>query len=195
MNHLNIEEWYDRLIFGYLNTVKLYVTEKPELQKYAFSTILFKKLKTPVSDYYRAINRKKRMPEGGFCSLDFAIEDDRGRERQIEPWWIDPMQNVERYVIEKEFLNDIRANIQRYAEPDLLELIIDMRGEGWSDFEIARKAVSISDYSDWGVKEIAQLIKVITHSSNSPLQKLYRDTAEYGNIDRYQKWEDARENW
>ncbi len=40
MNHLDVEEWYDRLIFDYLNVVKLYVTEKPELQRYAFSTIL-----------------------------------------------------------------------------------------------------------------------------------------------------------
>ncbi len=196
INHLDVEEWYDRLIFDYLNTVKLYVTEKPELQKYTFSTILFRKLKTPVSDYYRAINRKKRTPEGGFCSLDFAIEDDSGRERPIEPWWIDPMQNVERYVVEKEFLNEIYSNIYRYAEPDLLKLIVDMRQEGYSNREIARKAVVvIEDYQGWGIREVTQIIVALTKTRNSALQRLYRDTAEYGNIDNYQKWEDARENW
>lgn len=196
MNHLDVEEWYDRLIFGYLNTVKLYVTEKPELQRYAFSTILFKKLIRPVSDYYRDINREKRMPKGGICSLDFAIEEDHGRERQIEPWWIDPMQNVERYVVEKEFLNDIYSNIYRYAEPDLLKLIVDMRQEGYSNREIARKAVVvIEDYQGWGIREVTQIIVALTKTRNSALQRLYRDTAEYGNIDSYQKWEDARENW
>ncbi len=136
------------------------------------------------------------MPEGGLYSLDFAIEDNSGHERQIEPWWIDPMQNVERYVVEKEFLNDIYSNIHRYAEPDLLKLIVDMRQEGYSDREIARKAVVIiEDYQDWGIMEVVQLIRVITHSSNSPLQKLYRDTKRYGDIEKFYEWEDAIKNW
>lgn len=105
------------------------------------------------------------------------------------------MQNVERYVVEKEFLNDIYSNIYRYAEPELLKLIIDMRQEGYSNREIARKAVVVIEYyQNWGVMEIVQLIRIITSSYSSQLQRLYRDTEKYGNIDSYQKWEDARGN-
>lgn len=83
-----------------------------------------------------------------------------------------------------------------YAEPDLLKLIVDMRQEGYSNREIARKAVAvIEDYRDWGIREVTQIIVALTKTHNSALQRLYRDTAEYGNIDSYQKWEDARENW
>ena len=84
----------------------------------------------------------------------------------------------------------------RYAEPDLLKLIVDMRQEGYSNREIARKAVVIiDDYRDWGIMEVAQLIRFISRNcGNSPLKRLYDDTLQYGNIDQYQKWEDAMEN-
>mgnify|MGYP002077271056 CR=1 FL=1 len=112
----------------------------------------------------------------------------------MEPWWIDPMQNVERYVVEKEFLNDIYSNIHRYAESDLLKLIIDMRQKGYSNREIARKAVVIiDDYRDWGIREVTQIIVALTKTRNSALQRLYRDTMEYGDIEKFYKWEDARE--
>lgn len=39
-----------------------------------------------------------------------------------------------------------------------------------------------------------QIIVALTKTRNSALQRLYRDTMEYGNIDDYQKWEDAMEN-
>ena len=75
------------------------------------------------------------------------------------------MQNVEQYVVEKEFLNDIYSNIYRYAEPDLLKLIIDMRQKGYNNREIARKAVVvIEDYGDWGFMETAQLINLISRN-------------------------------
>lgn len=107
------------------------------------------------------------------------------------------MQNVERYVVEKEFLNDIYSNIYRYAEPNLLKLIVDMRQEGYSNREIARKAVVVIEaFHDWGNMEVVQLIGAITRNGgDSPLKRLYEDTVKYGNIDRYQKWEDARESW
>ena len=36
--HLNIEDYYDTAVFGYLKAVQDYL-EKPELQQYRFSTI------------------------------------------------------------------------------------------------------------------------------------------------------------
>ena len=188
---LDAEEFYDELIIDFLTAVKQYVTEKPELQvKYPFKQVLFQKLNGRMQHYWREYHRGKRTLEREAVRLDYEDEESGGR---IEPWWIDPMQNVERYVVEKEFLNDVYSNISRYAEPDLLKLIIDMRKEGWTDFEIAKKAIkTIADYSSWNVKETAQFIRLITRSSHSPLQKLYSDTLYFGNIDQYCEWKDVQ---
>lgn len=196
---LDAEIFYDELILDYLVAVKQYITEKPELQiNYSFRQILFQRLNGRMMHYWREYHSGKNTMEREAFRLDYEYDDcEQGHSNRIEPWWIDPMQNVERYVVEKEFLNDIYSNIYRYAEPDLFKLIVDMRQEGYSNREIARKAVIvIEDFQDWGIMEVVQLIKVITNMScsNSPLQKLYRDTVKYGNINSYQKWEDTREN-
>lgn len=194
---LDAETFYDELILDYLTAVKKYVTEKPELQtNFSFRQILFQRLNGRMMHYWREYNNGKNTMEREAFRLDYEFEDHKqGRYGRMEPWWIDPMQNVERYVVEKEFLNDIYSNIYRYAEPDLLKLIIDMRQEGYSNREIARKAVVVIEYyQNWGVMEIVQLIRIITSSYSSQLQRLYRDTEKYGNIDSYQKWEDARGN-
>lgn len=192
---LDAETFYDELIIDYLTAVKKYVTEKPELQiRYPFKQVLFQQLNGRMMHYWREYYGNKNTVEREAFRLDYEYEEyKQERCSRIEPWWIDPMQNVERYVVEKEFLNEIYSNIYRYAESDLLELIINMRGEGWSDYSIAGKAVKhLPDYSDWRVREVAQLIAALTKTHNSVLQRLYRDTEKYGNIDRYQEWEDAR---
>ncbi len=195
---LDAETFYDELILDYLTAVKQYITEKPELQiNFSFRQILFQRLNGRMMHYWREYHGTKNTMEREAFRLDYEYEDHKQeRHSRIEPWWIDPMQNVERYVVEKEFLDDIYSNIHRYAEPDLLKLIVDMRQEGYSNREIARKAVVvIEDYRDWGIMEVVQLIRVITHSYNSPLQRLYRDTEKYGDVEKFCKWEDARENW
>jgi len=196
---LDAETFYDELVIDYLTAVKRYVTEMPELQiKYLFKQVLFQQLNGRMMHYWREYHNVKNTMEREAFRLDYEYEDRKQEHtNRIEPWWIDPMQNVERYVVEKEFLNDIYANIHRYAEPDLLKLIIDMRQEGYNNREIARKAVVvIEDYRDWGIMEVAQLIRLIARDSgNSQLNRLYEDTLQYGNIDSYQKWEDAREDW
>ena len=198
LKKLDAETFYDELVIDYLTAVKKYVTEKPELRtRYPFRQVLFQQLKGRMMHYWREYYGNKNTVERESFRLDYEYED-RKQETcsRVEPWWIDPMQNVERYVVEKEFLDDIYSNIHRYAESDLLKLIIDMRQEGWSDFEIARKAVAIlPDYFDWGVRETAQLIVILTKNYNSALQRLYRDTMKYGNVEDFYRWEDARENW
>lgn len=194
---LDAETFYDELVIDYLTAVKKYVTEKPELQiKYPFKQVLFQQLNGRMMHYWREYYADSRKMEREAVRLDYEYEDQKQERRnRIEPWWIDPMQNVERYVVEKEFFNDIYSNIYRYAEPDLLKLIVDMRQEGYSNREIARKAiVIIDDYRDWGIREVTQIIVALTKTRNSALQRLYRDTMEYGDIDNYQKWEDAMEN-
>lgn len=194
---LDAETFYDELIFDYLVAVKKYITEKPKLQiDFSFKQILFQQLNGRMMHYWREYNNGKNTLEREAFRLDYEYEDNKQeRSSRIELWWIDPMQNVERYVVEKEFFNDIYSNINRYAEPDLLKLIVDMRQEGYSNLEIARKAVVIiPDYEGWGVREIVQLIVAITKTRNSALQRLYKDTMKYGDIEKFYKVEDARED-
>lgn len=193
---LDTDNFYDELILDYLTAVKQYVTERPELQiKFPFKQVLFQQLNGRMMHYWREYHNKTNTLEREALRLDYEYENqDQNKSSRIEPWWIDPMQNVERYVIEKEFLRDVHANVHRYAEPDLLELIINMRCEGWSNYDIARKAiVSLSDYCDWGVREVAQLIKILTRTYNSAMKRLFRDTKEYGNIDQFYEWQNANE--
>lgn len=193
---LDAETFYDELILDYLTAVKQYVTEKPELQiNFSFKQILFQRLNGRMMHYWRECNSGKNTLEREAVRLDYEFEDNKQeRHGRMEPWWIDPMQNVERYVVEKEFLNDMYSNIHRYADPDLLKLIIDMRQEGYGNREIARKAAAdIEDYQDWGIREVMELIRLFSRNrGNSLLKLLYEDTLQYGNIDNYQKWTDTR---
>lgn len=56
-NHLSKDEFYDVVIFGYINAVRDYLT-KPELQKYAFSTICWRAMSRCMSNYYQEQLRK-----------------------------------------------------------------------------------------------------------------------------------------
>ena len=195
---LDAETFYDELIIDYLTAVKKYVTEKPELQiKYPFKQVLFQQLNGRMMHYRRECYNSSNTIEREAFRLDREYENHKqdGHSR-VEPWWIDPMQNVEKYVIEKEFLRDIYSNIERYACPEILIFIVDMRGEGYSDYEIAKKVrTSVKEYAEWRINDIVQLIYSLTKYYNSALQRLYRDTVEYGNYEEYQKWETAHEVW
>lgn len=98
--------------------------------------------------------------------------------------------------VEKEFLQDMFSNVNRYAEPELLKMVIEMRMEGYTDCEISRRArYELEDYKDWTLAEIKNLIRLLTRrkSSTSPLSRLVNDTKKYGNIEDYYKWDDLRE--
>lgn len=196
VNRLDPEEWYDILIIPYLNAVKKYCS-RPELHIYPFCAILNKILSRAVYGYHRANHTQKRMPAGGFISLDYMVEGDNlFSEHPIDVYWIDKTKNVEAYVIEKEFLSDVFANVSRYAEPDLLEMIIAMRIKGYTDSEIAQRArCELDDYNDWTIAEIKELIRILTLGRNRrcPLSMLIYDTQKYGNRDKYEKWEDLRD--
>lgn len=186
---------YDELILDYLAAVKQYVTEKPELQiNYTFRQVLYQRLNGQMMHYWRKEHGKARTFEREAYRLDYQYENpEQERSGRIEPWWIDPMQDVERYVIEKEFIREIYANIGRYDYSEILMFIVDMRGKGYGNREIARKIkASLEEYSDWGIMDIVDLIKLLTYpTGKSPLEMLYNDTLEYGNFKEHQKWKEA----
>lgn len=196
VNQLDQEEWYDILIIPYLNSVKKYCS-RPELHIYPFSAILKKKLSRAVYEEYRKSTAQKRMPEGGIVSLDYELEGDNPfSEYPLDAYWIDKTKNVETYVIEKEFLRDLFANVGRYAEPELLEMILDMRIQGYTDTEIARRArLELDDYRGWTLAEIKEIIRILTLGRNRrcAMSQLIEDTKKYGNRDVYDRWEEIRD--
>lgn len=61
LNEYNLPEsqYYDVVIFGYLCAVQEYC-EKPELQKYLFSTVAWRQMKHALYKHYKYYERKKR---------------------------------------------------------------------------------------------------------------------------------------
>ena len=108
-NHLPVEDWYDELVIPYLNAVKKYCGRE-ELHIYPFYAVAEKVLSRAVYGKHRADHTQKRMPEGGFVSLDYELEGDNPFSgHPLDAYWIDKTKNVEAYVIEKEFLRDLFA--------------------------------------------------------------------------------------
>lgn len=67
MNHLERAEFYDVVIFGYLEAVQEYL-EKPELSKYPFSSIAWRKMRYSMINEYIYRNCPKRTaPMGTNC--------------------------------------------------------------------------------------------------------------------------------
>ena len=193
---LDPEEWYDILIIPYLDAVKKY-HEYESARQYTFSTVLKNKLYSALTAELKKRKSQKRMPEGGFVSLDYTMEGDNPfSEHPVEVYWIDPTKNVEAYVIEKEFFRDMFDNASHYAEPELLKMIIKMRINGYTNTEIARKAKSeLGDYNDWTLAEIKELIRLLTLGRNRrcALGLLLDDTKRFGNYDEYCKWENMHD--
>ena len=77
------DDFYDVVVFGYLQAVKKYLT-RPELRdELSFSTIAYRKMKDALSKHYEAQNRKKR--KGDTISLDAPFyKKDGSRSLTIE---------------------------------------------------------------------------------------------------------------
>lgn len=195
-NHLPVEDWYDELVIPYLNAVKKYCSRE-ELHIYPFHAVAEKVLSRAVYGKHRADHAQKRMPGGGFVSLDYELEGDNPFSgHPLDAYWIDKTKNVEAYVIEKEFLRDLFTNVGRYAEPELLEMVLDMRIQGYTDREIARRArLELDDYRSWTLAEIKELIRLLTLGRNRrcAMSQLVEDTKKYGNRDIYDRWEEIRD--
>lgn len=161
-HQLPFDPWYDILIIPYLQAVKKYYTYE-HLQKLKFDQIFFRTLDSARSNYYRALNRQKRCAEGGTCSLSYVLDDMR-KDKNLEGigvWWIDKTKDVERYVIEKEFLNDVYNHTEHYEDADLLKLILVMSNEGYTVIEIAEQARKdfSSEFDGCTQKDVERVIK------------------------------------
>lgn len=75
-NHLERSEFYDVVIFGYLEAVQEYL-EKPELSKYPFSSIAWRKMRfCIINEYiYRNCPKRNALMET-YCILRSAASTD-----------------------------------------------------------------------------------------------------------------------
>lgn len=71
VNHLRFEDWYDVLVFGYLNAVRTWF-HKPQVRKWAFATIAKVEMRSAMIRQLRFENRAKRR--GVVISLDAPQE-------------------------------------------------------------------------------------------------------------------------
>lgn len=67
--NLSIEEYFDIVIFGYIKAVKEY-TERPDIQKYSFTTIAFRKMETTLVVHAKHHSRQKRKEDIPALRLD-----------------------------------------------------------------------------------------------------------------------------
>lgn len=74
-NDLPETEFYDVVIFGYLCAAQEYC-ENPDLQKYSFSTVAWKRMRRELSNHIKFLERKKRdFPTVSFSDLIGCTED------------------------------------------------------------------------------------------------------------------------
>lgn len=122
INKLDQEEWYDILILHYLRAVRKYLNI-PHLQQYEFSTILFRTLDNARINYFRDMNREKRMPSGGIVSLDWE-EDSMNGMRSAPMVWIDLKQSVEKTVLYNEMISEILSNLND-AQTEIFKMTME----------------------------------------------------------------------
>ena len=72
---LDVEEFYDIAVFGYLRAVRRYLSEKI-LQKYSFATIAWRAMNADLITHFRYSNRPSR--NAPVVSLNDLIYGDRG---------------------------------------------------------------------------------------------------------------------
>ncbi len=64
------DDFYDIVVFGFLRAVQEYFN-KPELERYSFTTIAWRKMESSLNDFYKSQNRQKR--HGYTISLESMV--------------------------------------------------------------------------------------------------------------------------
>lgn len=71
----SIEEYYDIAVMGYLKAVQKYSRDDNLKLKWSFKAICYNDMHREIGNQTKKENTKKRMPEGGFTSLDLQLEN------------------------------------------------------------------------------------------------------------------------
>lgn len=98
-NSLDIDEWFDIVIFGYLRAVMRYHREE-KLKQYAFATIVWRAMSADILNHKRYISRRKQvyMP----LSLEKAVTESGAGLHEVIP-----DESAERQYLDIEFGHDM----------------------------------------------------------------------------------------
>ncbi len=123
---LDMGEFYDVVIFGYLSAVQQY-DQRPELRQYKFRTIANKRMHAALWNYYRSLYTAKRGERP--LSLDAICADGAALSETIAS----PTASV----IEYAEIRERWGEIKKYATPKQLQAL-RLRADGYSGMEIGR---------------------------------------------------------
>lgn len=122
------DDFYDVVVFGYLNAVKEYLN-KPSLQKYSFSTIAWRKMDCALLNHYKSQNRPMR--KGYTISLNAVVYGDEILSLE------EVLSGPDRLMAELEaqlMLHDLAAKVTRQQMD-----VVRRRSEGYCLREIAKE--------------------------------------------------------
>lgn len=125
--HLPEDEYYDVIIFGYIDAVRRYFTES-NLQHYSFGTIAWGGMQGSLANYNRSMHRQKRTATVVSIHISnydngLSLEETIGASDEL-------MQQLETRLL----LHDLASRVSR-QQMDMVRL----RSSGYSDRDIARK--------------------------------------------------------
>ena len=125
-NHLPEDEFYDVVIFGYLKAVQNYFSN-PELQKYSFTTIAWRRMQGYLQNHLRTQNRRKRRAE--VVSIHVRMSDTSLPLEQT-------LSKPDEWMLQLEtklLLHDLAGRVSR-QQMDMIR----MKSDGYGIREIAR---------------------------------------------------------
>ena len=144
-NHLSESDYYDVIIFGYLNAVRKYLTRK-DLQVYAFTTIAWNDMFQSLTNYYRDQNRQKRTAQVVSIHVSLHEEGLPLEERAAAPDAL--MQQLEHDLV----MHDLANRVSK-QQMDMVRL----RSSGYGVRDIARS----QNLSMRRVKELLEEVRVV----------------------------------
>jgi len=121
------DDFYDVVIFGYLQAVYEYTT-RPQIQKYTFATIAWRKMSNRLSNYFRDMSAPKRYAQT--VSLYAPVGSSGLTVEEMLPDKDSLMAELEYELL----LHDLAARLPRRQVN-----ILHMKADGYGVREIARK--------------------------------------------------------
>ena len=130
--HLEMADYYDVVIFGYLSAVQSYLSD-PELQNYCFSTIAWSRMMDVLTGERIYRRRPKR------CAVTLSYEDDTSIS-ELNRLLPDREKAIEEQLFHQEILCDLLS----YSTPKEREVLY-LKADGYSYHEISEHcSISVS---------------------------------------------------
>ncbi len=123
---LDMSEYYDVVIFGFLSAVQQY-NQRPELRQYKFRTIANKRMHASLWNYYRSLYAAKR------CETPLSLDAPYSDGLTLSDTVASPVSSIVEYAEIRESWGEIK----KYATLKQLRAL-HMRADGYSGTEIGK---------------------------------------------------------